>query len=82
MKCNHCQSQSINIVTKNSGEKIYHCQNCGYNFTKEEISKKITVAKEFAPGQEPKEYQNRVNLDGTIVQAVLEVTYAVVKGLF
>ena len=81
MKCNHCQSQSINIITKNSGEKIYHCQNCGYNFTKEEISKKITLAKEFAPGQEPKEYQNSVGTD-TIVQGALAVADAVVKGFF
>ena len=81
MQCNHCQTKEIKIITKASGLEIYHCLKCGYNFSEEEISKKITVARELPPGQKPVEYKNRVD-SNTIVQAALEVTNAVVSSLF
>lgn len=32
MNCKKCNSDQIQIIKKNSGQKLYHCNSCGYNF--------------------------------------------------
>jgi len=36
-KCKKCNSNQIKVIIKNSGQKIYHCKSCGYNFGQQEF---------------------------------------------
>ena len=47
--CKKCNSGQIQIIKKNSGQKLYHCKDCSYNFTEREFFDKNGNIAELTP---------------------------------